>query len=67
MGMVLSLSRNSTSSPRYVFYVTDENQAWFWTEEWQRGEDMVDDYIQRGEFEEFNNMDDFLRSLGFNE
>ena len=32
--------------------------------EWMAAEREVDDQIQRGEFEEFDNMEDFLESLG---
>jgi len=75
----LLIARSSTSSPNDVVAVrldsaaeslpvaTDLDQAWFWTDEWLAGEDLVDDHIERGEYEEVANMDDFLRSLGFNE
>jgi len=77
--MVLAIPRDSTSSMPVsevfiavdetdsVLYLTDDSQAWFWTESWQQGERRVDDYIERGEFEEFDSMDEFLRSLGLNE
>ena len=32
--------------------------------EWMAAEREVDEQIQRGEFEEFDNMEDFLESLG---
>jgi hypothetical protein len=41
----------------------DPEQAWFWTEEWQEGERKVDEYLRRGEYEEFDNIDDFIDSL----
>ncbi len=76
--MGLTVTRNSTSTlrdtmqvnvaddPPYSLYYVDD-QSWFWTESWQRGERLVDDYILRGEFEEFDTMDEFLRSLGLHE
>jgi len=39
------------------------NQEWFWTEEWQAGERKVDEYIKLGEYEEFDTMEEFLRTL----
>ncbi len=41
----------------------DSNQRWFWTEEWQKGEREVDELIQRGEFETFDSMEEFINSL----
>jgi len=38
-------------------------QEWFWTEEWQAGERKVDEYIKLGEYEEFDTMEEFLRTL----
>lgn len=39
------------------------NQEWFWTEEWQAGERRVDEYIEIGDYEEFDTMEEFLRTL----
>ena len=39
------------------------DQAWFWTEEWQAGERVVDEYLAAGDVEEFSTMDEFLASL----
>ncbi len=41
----------------------DPDQAWFWTPEWQAGEREVDEYLARGEVEEFDDMESFLDSL----
>jgi antitoxin PrlF len=40
------------------------NQDWFWTEEWQAGERKVDEYIKLGKYQEFDSMEEFLRTLG---
>lgn len=40
------------------------NQEWFWSEAWQAGERQVDAYIEAGEFDEFETMEEFLRTLG---
>ncbi|MFH1907832.1 MAG: hypothetical protein ABIL11_10715 [Chloroflexota bacterium] len=39
------------------------NQEWFWKEEWQAGERKVDEYIKLGKYEEFDTMEEFLRTL----
>ena len=76
--MVISIRPDSTSAllasitlfeadgPLYV-RSRSEGHDWYWTDTWQRGEARVDDYIERGMFEEFDTMEDFLGSLGLNE
>jgi pyocin large subunit-like protein len=39
------------------------NQKWFWTDEWQIAEQKVDEYIKKGDYEEFNTMEEFIRTL----
>lgn len=42
----------------------DENdQSWFWTEEWQAKELEADEALNRGDYEEFDDIDSFLESL----
>ena len=43
--------------------LTDPDQFWFWTDEWQVGERRVDEYIDAGNVEEFDTMEGFLLSL----
>lgn len=38
-------------------------QAWFWTERWQRMEREVDEHVGQGELTTFESSDDFLSSL----
>lgn len=38
-------------------------QAWFWTERWQRMEREVDEYVDQAELTTFATSDDFLSSL----
>lgn len=38
-------------------------QAWFWSPEWLKGEMAVDEELRLGDFEEFDNIDDFINSL----
>ena len=39
------------------------DQSWFWTEEWQKGEREVDKLYSKGEFETYDNIEDFLDTL----
>ena len=39
------------------------DQAWFWTDRWQRMEREVDDHVERGEITTFQSSDDFLSAL----
>jgi hypothetical protein len=39
------------------------DQAWFWTERWQRMEREVDEHVERGEVERFDSADEFFSSL----
>lgn len=38
-------------------------QAWFWSERWQRMEREVDEHVERGETTTFDTTDEFLSSL----
>ena len=46
--------------PRLV----DSSQLWFWTREWQAGERKVDEHYRKGEFEEFESLDEMYASRG---
>ncbi|HMY09671.1 MAG TPA: AbrB/MazE/SpoVT family DNA-binding domain-containing protein [Marmoricola sp.] len=39
------------------------DQAWFWTEEWQQRERLVDQYFGEGKVEVHDSGEDFLRHL----
>ncbi len=39
------------------------DQAWFWSERWQRMEREADEHIERGETERFDTSADFLADL----
>ena len=41
----------------------DKSQAWFWTEEWQKGEREADEDIAAGRVKEFDNIEDALKYL----
>ena len=42
----------------------DADQAWFWTEPWQRGEREASDDIARGRVRRSKDADEFIESLG---
>lgn len=63
-----SLESSTGSETLYIFHKGNlveisRDQLWFWTEDWQKGEERVDYYIEKGEVEEFDTMEDFLRTL----
>ncbi|HET6456675.1 MAG TPA: AbrB/MazE/SpoVT family DNA-binding domain-containing protein [Armatimonadota bacterium] len=41
----------------------DKSQAWYWTEEWQKGEREADADIAAGRVKEFDNIEDALGYL----
>lgn len=42
----------------------DADQAWFWTDAWQRGEREASEDIARGRVRRSKNADEFIESLG---
>ncbi len=43
--------------------VVTKDQAWFWTESWQREEKIIDEQIQEGQIKSFNRIDDLIEEL----
>lgn len=44
--------------------VTDPNQSWFWSKEWQEGEKKADEDIRSGQVsKKFSNVKDAIKSL----
>jgi len=41
----------------------DPTQAWFWEPEWLNGEVRAEQELRSGNYEEFDNLDDFIDSL----
>jgi hypothetical protein len=41
----------------------DSSQAWFWTKEWQLGEQKVDEEFAAGKYEDFESIDDFFAEI----
>ena len=44
-------------------HIIDPEQAWFWTERWQKFEREVDEDIAAGNLLEFENADEFIKHL----
>lgn len=43
--------------------LVDKDQAWFWTERWQKGEREADEDIRAGRVQHFDNAEDAIASL----
>ena len=41
----------------------DEDQAWWWTEEWQKGEREAEKDIKEGRVKKFSNVEDLIKDL----
>ncbi len=41
----------------------DADQLWFWAEDWQGGERRVEQYIQDGNVQTFDTIEEFLGTL----
>jgi AbrB family looped-hinge helix DNA binding protein len=41
----------------------DRSQAYFWSQRWQQGVREAEADLQNGRYQDFENMDDFIRSL----
>jgi hypothetical protein len=39
------------------------DQAWFWTPEWQEGERRASEEVAAGQYETYDNLDDFFAAL----
>lgn len=39
------------------------DQAWYWTEQWQEWEKEVDEALNKGEYKDFENVDDLIQEL----
>ena len=66
----ISNSQSTSSKAVYAFnpiletfVEIDPSQAWFWKPEWLAGELKAENELRAGEFEEFDNIDDFIDSL----
>jgi len=46
---------------------TAEDQAWFWTEEWQAGEREAEADLAAGRYQVFDTMEDLIGDLGWSQ
>ncbi len=60
-GSVLSPSTSLSSGTQSLQLRLD--QAWFWTEGWQKMEREADEDLKAGRYDEFESMDDFISDL----
>ncbi len=40
-----------------------DDQAWYWTEQWQQGEREVDEALKYGEYKDFESVDELVNEL----
>jgi hypothetical protein len=66
----LSNEQSNSSKALYAFnpilntiVEIDPNQVWFWKSEWLNGEIVSEKEFLTGDFEEFDNIEDFIDSL----
>lgn len=43
--------------------LNESDHSWFWTKEWQSGENKVEEYIREGNVQTFDTPEEFLRTL----
>lgn len=43
--------------------VVDREEAWFWSKEWQEMEREADEALAKGDYKEFDNVEDLIRDL----
>jgi hypothetical protein len=55
----LGLEIPSLNQPKRI----PEDQAWFWNEAWQAGEREVNEALARGEYDEFDNIEEAIAAL----
>lgn len=58
-------THTNSSCPKYITTsVIDNEQAYFWTKEWQEGEKEVDEDIKKGRIsKKYDNAEDLIRDL----
>lgn len=43
--------------------VIPKDQAWFWTEEWQKGEQEVNEALEKGDYKSFDSVEQLIADL----
>jgi len=43
--------------------IVDREDAWFWSKEWQEKEREADEALAKGDYKEFDNVEDLIRDL----
>ena len=61
----LNLSPEESTALADVLTAALENdQAWYWTEQWQAGERAAEADLAAGRYQDFDAMEDFIKDLG---
>ena len=55
--------KSSASTPTEKPANIPPDQAWFWTDDWQKKEQEVDEALAKGEYQEFDNVDGLISDL----
>lgn len=71
LGLVrISREQSNSSNAIYAFnpfncalVEIDPSQKWFWNPDWLEGELLVEQELRSGNFDEFDNLEDFIDSL----
>ena len=68
--IMLSSYLESSSGTDFIYIQRDGesirvrmDQLWFWTDEWQKGENKVEEYIREGNVQTFDTPEEFLRTM----
>lgn len=61
-------SSGGTEQPTIIFqngkYIeVDKDQLWYWSDEWQKGEQEVNQLIKEGKIEKYNSLQELFDSL----
>lgn len=54
-----NLAISTLKRPKHV----PKDQGWFWSKEWQRMEKEVDKALTKGDYQDFDNVDDLIEEL----
>jgi hypothetical protein len=68
--IVFNTNQNTTLHPHFAYnpilnkiVQINPDQLWFWNPEWLQDEMMIETELQNGDYEDFDNIDDFIENL----
>jgi len=62
---MLKSGKHARVNPAVEAMATAEDQAWFWTEEWQAGEREAEADLAAGRYQVFDKMESLIDDLGW--